>query len=131
MSLASDHPLFAHVMHRGNMVQSSVSLLRQGDESAMPYPFFAFYLIFEKNRYDSKYKNSVDSLILGDERRCHSRESGNLWLPIDSGSPFVDGDDRKKLWTPAFAGVTGGVVPAFFSVIPAKAGIQSPLPREV
>ena len=40
----------------------------------------------------------------------HSRESGNLWLPIDSGSPFVDGDDR------------GG------GVIPAEAGIQSPLP---
>ena len=31
----------------------------------MPYPFFAFYLIFEIFRYDSKYKNPVDSLILG------------------------------------------------------------------
>jgi len=36
------------------------------------------------------------------ERRCHSRGSGNLWLPIDSGSPFVDGDDRKKTLDPRF-----------------------------
>jgi len=26
----------------------------------MPYPFFAFYLDFGQNRYDSKYKNPVD-----------------------------------------------------------------------
>jgi len=31
------------------------------------------------------------------EGKCHSRESGNLWFPVGlgSGSPFVDGDDRR------------------------------------
>ena len=30
-------------------------------------------------------------------KRDHSRESGNPWLPIDSGSPLVGGDDRKDV----------------------------------
>jgi len=36
----------------------------------------------------------------GDEGRCHSRGSGNLWLPIDSGSPLVGGDDRGEVSFP-------------------------------